>query len=363
MKRIRVRTAQPYDVVIGSGLLAELKMLLPEDLRGQGEAGARAVLISDRQVDALYGENVARVLSTCGFSVLRFVVPVGEEAKSGQWYLQGLSFLAEAHVSRTDVIFALGGGVVGDLSGFLAATYLRGVRFVQLPTTLLAAVDSSVGGKTAINLPEGKNLAGAFYQPSLVVMDVETLHTLPTEIFCDGCAEVIKYGMLWDSELFATLEAQPLLECRNAGPAGQNRLIEVIARCVAIKEEIVSQDERDKGVRKLLNFGHTIGHAIEKNSGFTVSHGKAVAIGMVIATQAAQRAGMCPVGTAERLIKMLIAYGLPTTTADSDEALAAGMRADKKIEGEAIHLILPHEIGHCVIEPMPVSALQTFLRK
>ncbi|MGN1144125.1 MAG: 3-dehydroquinate synthase family protein, partial [Anaerovoracaceae bacterium] len=198
-KTIHVDTARPYDVHIGAGLLDKLAELLPEKIRTVAGRGGKAVLLTDEHVDPLYGDRTAQNLSALGFQVLRTVVPAGETAKSGDCYLRQLSFMAENHVSRQDVIFALGGGVVGDLSGFLAATYQRGIPFVQLPTTLLSAVDSSVGGKTAINLPEGKNLVGAFYQPAAVIMDTDTLDTLEPSVFADGCAEVIKYGMIWDA--------------------------------------------------------------------------------------------------------------------------------------------------------------------
>ena len=207
MKTVHINTKQPYDVYIGPGLLDRMPQLLPEKTCKVGEKGGKAVLITDTNVEPLYAERVQMVLERSGFQVLKAVVPAGEEAKSGEWYLRLLSFMAAEHVSRSDVIFALGGGVVGDLSGFLAASYQRGIDFVQIPTTLLSAVDSSVGGKTAINLPEGKNLAGAFKQPVAVIMDTDTLQTLKTEVFADGCAEVIKYGMIWDTGLFRKLQA------------------------------------------------------------------------------------------------------------------------------------------------------------
>ncbi|MCI8609070.1 MAG: 3-dehydroquinate synthase [Firmicutes bacterium] len=357
MKTIHINTIRPYDVHIGAGLMDQLADLLPPKVTKAGLRGAKAVLITDENVDSLYGERVSEKLETLGFQVMKAVVPAGETAKSGEAYLKLLSFMADRHVSRSDMIFALGGGVVGDLAGFLAATFLRGIDFVQLPTTLLAAVDSSVGGKTAINLPEGKNLVGAFYQPVGVIMDVRLLDTLSREIFIDGCAEVIKYGMIWDRALFDKLERHVLPDKRQ----DEELMTEIIARCVEIKEEVVSQDEREKGLRALLNFGHTIGHAVEKNSGFSISHGKAVAIGMIMATKAAEQAGICEKGVGQTLERILTAYGLPVTTDFPGRALGEAMLADKKIDGAKIHLILPKKIGECYIHDMKTAEMETFL--
>lgn len=357
IKTIHVNTARPYDVYIGPGLISQMGRLLPPSVISAGKKGAKAVVVTDENVEPLYFKKVEKVLEDLGFCVLKAVVPSGEIAKSGQQYLKLLSFMADAHVSRSDMIFALGGGVVGDLSGFLAATFLRGIDFVQIPTTLLAAVDSSVGGKTAINLPEGKNLVGAFYQPASVIMDIDTLDTLSQDIFADGCAEVIKYGMIWDEALFDRL-SQSVLTDRRDDP---KLVTEIIARCVAIKQEVVSQDEREKGLRAMLNFGHTIGHSIEKNSGFLISHGKAVAMGMVIATRAAEDAGICEKGVTEHLTALLAAYGLPVKTEYSADQLGEGMLSDKKIEGEKIHLILPKKVGVCYIHDMKTTDVKGFL--
>jgi 3-dehydroquinate synthase len=275
---------------------------------------------------------VYAALADLGFHVLKRVVPAGEESKSGEQYLRLLSFMAAEHVTRSDVIFALGGGVVGDLSGFLAATYQRGIDFVQLPTTLLAAVDSSVGGKTAINLPEGKNLAGTFKQPACVIMDTDTLETLDESVFADGCAEVIKYGMIWDGELFEMLQNHVLTEPEQR--KNTVLLIDVISCCVDIKREIVIQDELDKGIRNILNFGHTVGHSIEKKSGFEISHGAAVAMGMAIVTEAAEKVGICGDGITEELRGLLTAYGLPVEAPFAVEELIEGILSDKKIDYE-----------------------------
>jgi len=264
MKSICVKASNEYQVMIGRGLLPMLGEQIASVCKPQTVA-----IISDSTVWPLYGETAAKSIENAGFTVISFVFPAGEASKNGETYLQALNFLAEAKVTRTDCIVALGGGVVGDLAGFTAATYLRGVSYIQVPTTLLAAVDSSVGGKTAIDLPAGKNLCGAFYQPRLVLCDTDTLSTLPQDIFRDGCAEVIKYGILYDPVLFGHLEKTGLNFDREA----------VITRCVELKRDVVAEDEFDTGARMKLNLGHTIGHGVEARSNFSLSHGKSVSIG------------------------------------------------------------------------------------
>ena len=256
-----------------------------------------------------------------------------------------MNFLAENKVTRTDLIVALGGGVVGDLAGFAAATYLRGIRFIQIPTTLLAAVDSSVGGKTAIDLPAGKNLMGAFSQPSLVLCDTNTLQSLPDEIFKDGCAEVIKYGILYDPELFAHLERYGLAF----------DLQKVITRCIELKRNVVMEDEFDTGNRMKLNLGHTIGHGVEAKSNFSLSHGKSVAIGIAIVS----RASRC--SDTDRILNVLDQFGLPTGTAYSSEEIYTYTLSDKKRSGNTINLIIPEKIGQCRIVPTSVDSLKSFI--
>lgn len=346
-RSIHINTARPYDVHVGPGILAQMGQLLPEKILGVGAEGGKAVLITDANVETLYAAQVRTELEGLGFTVYQAVMPAGEESKSGIQYLNLLSWMSEEHVSRSDVIFALGGGVVGDMAGFLAATYQRGMEFVQLPTTLLAAVDSSVGGKTAINLPEGKNLVGAFKQPACVIMDTDTLETLPEDVFADGCAEVIKYGMIWDESLFHNLQTMETGD--------------IISRCVDIKRQVVVQDEEDRGIRNILNFGHTIGHSIEKNSHFEIRHGQAVAIGMMIVTEAAEKAGICQTGVTAQLRNLLTACNLPTEAPYSMELLLEGMRSDKKIQGQEINLILPQRIGQCIIRHMTLTDAQKLL--
>lgn len=346
MKTITVNASRSYQVKIGSGLLADLDL----EIRNVCSA-SKAAVISDSNVWPLYGSEVISTLEKGGFSCVSFVIPAGESSKNGYVYLELLNFLAENHLTRSDCMIALGGGVVGDLTGFAAATYLRGIAYIQVPTTLLAAVDSSVGGKTAIDLPAGKNLAGAFYQPRLVLCDTNTLRTLPLDIFRDGCAEVIKYGVLYDPALFAHLQEYGLAFDRES----------VIARCVELKRDVVMEDEFDTGARMKLNLGHTIGHGVEANSNFTVSHGKAVAIGMAIVTRAAAALSICSQETAQAIISTLRFFQLPVTTGCSADDIYTSALSDKKRSGGIVNLIVPERIGCCVIRPTPVDALKTFI--
>ena len=347
MKTITVSASRTYDIRIGHGLLAALG----EAVRGLGKV-EKVFLVSDTQVYPLYGGAAEASLKAAGYSVSSFVFPAGEESKNGETFLKLLNALAQAGLSRSDLLIALGGGVVGDLAGFAAACYLRGIRFIQIPTTLLAAVDSSVGGKTAIDLPAGKNLAGAFYQPSLVLCDLDALDTLPEDIFRDGCAEVIKYGVLYDPELFSQLETSGLNFDREA----------VIARCVALKRDVVMEDEKDTGSRMKLNLGHTFGHAVEAHSRFTLSHGKSVAIGLAIIARASASMGICSEADAARIVSVLKAFGLPVQTQYTAEALLPYLLSDKKRSGGTVNLILPETIGRCVVSPTPVSQLQSILQ-
>lgn len=341
MKTVIVDASKRYEVRIGSGLLSQLGLLA----RSLGKAKG-ACLVSESNVFPLYGEAAAESLRNAGFTVYSFVFPAGEESKNAKTYLELLNFLADKHLTRSDLIVALGGGVTGDLAGFAAATYLRGIRFVQVPTTLLAAVDSSVGGKTAIDLPAGKNLAGAFCQPSLVLCDTDTLTTLPEDIFRDGCAEVIKYGILYDPILFSHLEEHGLDFEREY----------VISRCVELKRDVVMEDEFDTGARMKLNLGHTIGHGVEAQSNFTLSHGKAVAIGIAIVSRA------CGCRDASRILSILRQFGLPTSTDVCAEDILSYALSDKKRSADEINLILPNAIGDCSIVPTPVSQLKSFIQ-
>lgn len=340
MKTVTVNASKQYDIKIGPGLIKTLG----QEAAALGKASGICI-VSDSNVFPLWGSKAEESLKNAGFHVISFVFPAGEESKSGITYLNLLNFLAQARLTRSDLIVALGGGVVGDLAGFAAATYLRGIRFIQVPTTLLAAVDSSVGGKTAIDLPAGKNLAGAFCQPSLVLCDTDTLNTLPEEIFRDGCAEVIKYGVLYDESFFNYLIEAGIEFDRE----------KVIARCVELKRDVVMEDEFDTGARMKLNLGHTIGHGVEASSNFGLSHGKSVAIGMAIVA----RASGCP--DAQRIIGCLKRFGLPTSTEYPAETLYNCALSDKKRSGGTVNLIIPVNVGHCEIVPTPVDKLQSFI--
>ena len=346
MKTITISASKKYDVIIGFGLLSTLG----QEAVKLGKIKKVAV-VSDSNVWPLHGAAAVSSLEAAGLQVVHFTIPAGEASKSGQAYLELLNFLAENQLTRSDLIVALGGGVVGDLTGFAAATFLRGVRFIQIPTTLLAAVDSSVGGKTAIDLPAGKNLAGAFYQPSLVLCDLDLLNTLPEDIFRDGCAEVIKYGVLYDSDLFAHLTQRGLDFDREA----------VIARCVELKRDVVMEDEFDTGARMKLNLGHTIGHGVEARSNFTISHGKAVAIGMAIVSRSGCHYGICDENTKNQVISTIQKFGLPTETSNSADGLYQSALSDKKRSGGTVNLIVPRTIGDCVIRPTPVEEVKSFI--
>ena len=343
MKTITVTASKTYDVIVGSGVLSSL----PSRIRLVCKAKKLAI-VSDSNVWPLYGDTVAGYLQADGFEVLSFVFPAGEESKNGQTYLSLLDFLAREKLTRSDALIALGGGVVGDLTGFAAATFLRGIAYIQVPTTLLAAVDSSVGGKTAIDLPAGKNLAGAFYQPSLVLCDIDTLNSLPEDVFRDGCAEVIKYGILYDSVLFSHLQSCGLAFCRE----------DVIARCVELKRDVVAEDEFDTGARMKLNLGHTIGHGVEAKSHFTISHGKAVSIGIAIVT----RAGCTDPETRTAVTGILNQFGLPTHTEYTADELYQYTLSDKKRSGDTVNLIIPRRTGDCDIVPTPVETLRFFIQ-
>lgn len=348
MTTVSVRASRSYDVKVGRGLLDTLGVESAALLKGR-----TAAIVSDSNVAPLYLDKAKASLEQAGFQVCSFVFPAGEASKNGQTYLDLLEFLAEHQITRSDGLVALGGGVVGDLTGFAAATFLRGVDFIQIPTTLLAAVDASVGGKTAIDLKNGKNLAGAFYQPRLVLCDLNTLDTLPAEIFADGCAEVIKYGMIGDRGLLDLLETTDF----------QKDPEEIVARCVAQKRDLVEQDEFDTGARQLLNLGHTIGHGIEACSGYQLSHGKAVAIGMTLITRAAVSFGLCPAEALPQLQSLLKKYRLPDATDYEAQALYEKTLSDKKRTGSTIRLVVPTAWGKSQLHQVAVPDLLQWIEK
>lgn len=348
MKTIHVSASKSYDVIVGSGLLPQVGTMTAKLVKP-----CKAAILTDDTVDRLYGTTTEISLEQAGFEVVKFVFPHGESSKNLTVFGQALNFLAENRLSRSDLIVALGGGVVGDLAGFVAAVYLRGVRFIQIPTTLLAAVDSSVGGKTAVDLDTGKNLAGAFWQPELVLCDYDLLDTLPERTFREGCAEVLKYGVLLGEDFFRQLEEKDIRE----------NLEDVIAVCVACKRDIVEGDEFDRGQRQLLNLGHTIGHAVETVAGYDLFHGECVAIGMAAVARAACKLGVTDETTRDRILAILRQYGLPTETEFTADALYAVCCSDKKIAGGTIRLVVPEAIGRCTLKPMAVPELRDWIEK
>lgn len=347
MKTICVEASNKYDVIVGNGLLSRAGEICKEKI-----GICHAVIITDSNVDKLYSDTLKLSLENSGYVVDKFVFSAGEESKNSATLIEILEFLAEHELTRSDCIFALGGGVVGDIAGFAAAVYLRGIRFIQIPTTLLAAVDSSVGGKTGIDLNAGKNLAGAFHQPSLVICDYALLNTLSEKFFCDGCAEIIKYGIINDKELFETLEN-----------GIKENIEDVITRCVKNKSDIVKADEFDVGARQLLNLGHTVGHAIEKLSNFTVSHGNAVATGIVIVMRAAVKLNICNKEDLLRVISLFEKNNLPTTCNYKAKELATVALKDKKRSGNTLTIVVPYSIGDSRLMKLSVDDLEDFINK
>lgn len=345
MKEVQVNTARTYRVLIGSGTVKSL----PEELR-QISRARRLMLVSDDIVAPLH---LGKVLDLLGdWEVHTHVFPTGEIHKSMDTLMPLLAKLLEAGFDRSDAMVALGGGVVGDMVGFAASMYMRGMNYVNLPTTLLSQVDSSVGGKTAVDFQGAKNILGAFHQPSLVICDTDYLATLPRGSFADGCAEVIKYAFIGDESLL------PLLE-----DGIQNHLEEIVYRCVQDKAEIVSGDEFDRGRRGLLNFGHTLGHAMENLSGYTLSHGAAVALGMGYITDACEKAGICEYGVYDRLLRLLQCHSLPTAANFSRTELMEAVRTDKKKSGDSVSAILPRGLCRCEIRKLSFGELETLMQK
>jgi 3-dehydroquinate synthase len=350
-----------YDILVGSGLIGQAGALMRPLM-----AERRAVIVTDRTVADLHLAALTRGLDDADIAHHAIVVPPGEETKDFAHFAGLADEILALGIERRTMLVALGGGVVGDLAGFAAATLLRGIDFVQVPTTLLAQVDSSVGGKTGIDTRHGKNLIGAFHQPRLVLADGDALATLPARELAAGYAEIVKYGLIRDAAFFAWLEANGAMLL--AGNAAARRHA-VVASCRA-KAAVVAADERESGERELLNLGHTFGHALEAATGFgsALLHGEAVAIGMVLAFELATRRGLCPAADTERLRRHLAASGLPTAIPKPNgrplapEALLAAMGKDKKVRGGRIALVLPRRIGEAfVTRDVPAEAIGAFL--
>ncbi len=355
MKKLTVDLpGREYDIFIETGCLAQAG----ERIKAVCPKATRAFVVTDSIVERLYGDTVTDSLEKAGFREHLVVVPAGEESKSPEMLFNLWETMMDFGLTRSDVVVALGGGVVGDLTGFAAATILRGVDLVQIPTTLLAQVDSSVGGKVAVDLPQGKNLAGAFWQPKLVLTDPATLNTLSDDDFADGMAEVIKYGCIADAEFFSTLEQHP------SRWEMMEDIESVLYTCCDIKRKVVVADERDTGGRMVLNFGHTLGHAYELAGDFEeYTHGQGVSAGMVRACELGEELGITPEGTADRIAVLLGCFGLPIDIFCTQEDYKKAIGLDKKGSGDEIKLVLLKELGQAVLHPMEKSRLLELLQE
>ena len=329
-----------YDIILKNGALENLYQFARLD--------RKVAVVTDSGVPAEYAQRVA---DQCRESTI-ITVPQGEASKSFKILETVLRQMLEFNMGRGDLVVAVGGGVVGDLAGFAAAIYMRGIDFINCPTTTLSMIDSSIGGKTAVDLEHGKNQAGCFYQPSLVLCDPSLLNTLPEREYRAGCAEIIKYAMLYSEDFLRELEKTPVRE----------QFERVISVCVGMKRDVVRGDEFDRGQRALLNLGHTVGHAVEACSGFTLLHGEGVAIGMAIITRAAVEKGLCTPETLPRLLAVLERYGLPTETDYSLTDILAAAAADKKRTDDVTKFIVPERVGHCRVEPVPADEVAGWLK-
>lgn len=333
MKTIHVGVSKPYDVLIGRGLFPKIPELIAPVC-----ASARVAVVTDDVVAGLYLDELKKRLEAAGFEVFTYAFANGEQSKNIGTLAEILEFLAANHLRRNDALIALGGGVVGDIAGLAASIYMRGIPVIQIPTTLLSAVDSSVGGKTAIDLKNGKNLAGSFWQPSMVICDADVIEKLPEAVFSEGMAEVIKCSVIRELPIIDWIEEGTL----------KARLDDVICACVSLKRDVVEQDEFDtKGIRNLLNAGHTVAHAIEKLSGYTVSHGHAVGTGLAVEAEIARKLGMCGGDTPRRIRHAAECYGLMTELPWSGAEMADAMKSDKKNRDARIVFELPHALGKC----------------
>lgn len=355
MEKVEIKISPKYEIFIGHGLLGEAGKFICSIKKSE-----KICIITDTNVEKLYEQTVRKSLEKVGYRVSTFSFPSGENSKNMDTVEKILEYMAEGNFTRSDMIVALGGGIVGDISGFAAAVYLRGIDFIQIPTTFLAAVDSSVGGKTAVNLKAGKNLAGSFWQPKLVICDCDTFNTLKREDFLDGVAEAIKYGAICDRQLFQKLyeKSDELCDLRKENTGV---LENIVKRCVEIKGDIVEQDEKDLNIRQLLNFGHTVGHAIEKCSNFEISHGKAVAQGMSIIAGASANMGIFPTEENEKIQDVLKKYGFSLNIKYTAKELAEFGLKDKKRMGDTISLVLIDKIGHCYLQKTPIVELEQII--
>lgn len=347
-----VNLSSPYQVIINKNILFKTGKIIQEKIGCN-----KALVLSDTNVAPLYLDIICNSIKKCGIYTDSYTIIAGEMSKTPQTMLEIISYLAQHEYNRNDVVIALGGGVVGDIGGLVSALYKRGMKLVQIPTSLLAMVDSSVGGKTAVDLPEGKNLMGAFKHPSVVICDPIVLKTLPKREFSCGMAEVIKYAMIKDSKLFNTLMEEDI-----SSKHINDTLTNIIKTCISIKADIVVRDEFDNGERKLLNFGHTIGHAVESQSNYSLSHGESIAIGMAYITLYAEKCKICTKESYIKLITLLKKYSLPYTTNIKKDLLFDFIMKDKKRVGDNISIVLPKSIGKSIIADYAISEIMCILR-
>lgn len=380
MKEIRVSNSKTYDVIIERGILKDAGRLILDKVyhfpdsdvhKASGEAkvfvmphsddnihkapkdfNASVLLVSDDNVYKIYGDEVKNSLLSSGFKLYPFIFPQGENSKCMELYEKLINFIGDMGIKRSDILVALGGGVSGDLGGFAASTYMRGIKLLEIPTTLIAMSDSSVGGKNGINLSSGKNLCGTFYQPELVICDTEVLDTLPREVFLDGCAEVIKYGLIESPGLLHHLEEKSLDFDREY----------VISECVRMKRDIVDEDEFDLGKRRLLNLGHTVGHALEKLSNFSLSHGMAVAKGISVIAFSSMKYGLCGEETLDKIIRLLKKFGFDLTIPYGFDEIMGAILSDKKRLGANITWIAVTDYGKSAILTASIEEFKSFLR-
>jgi len=343
MTNIHIDASTGYDVTVGAGASESAADFICGSLR----RARKVAVVTDSNVDGLHSASVVSRLAAAGLKVEKFTFPAGESSKNLATYASLIDFLAAKRLDRTDIALALGGGVTGDLTGFAAATYKRGIDFVQMPTSLLAMVDSSVGGKTGVDIAAGKNLVGAFHQPRAVFCDLRFLDTLPDDWRMDGMGEVLKYAILGDAGLFGLLESNPL------APIGERE----ISACIGMKRDIVEVDEKESGARKLLNLGHTFAHAIELLSGYGISHGRAVATGIAMASRAAAKCGVLPAQDCARIESLVSAMGYDGRTGFAATDIAEAILGDKKVEGDSIDFVLPQSIGVCAVRRTPLPEI------
>lgn len=357
MQTIDVHTSQrTYTVSVAQHMLDAIGKATRE-----ATSGKNTFIVSDSHVWPLWGKPVEESLKCVGFSIAHYAFTAGEASKNLSTLSDILEAMAEVPLSRDDIVIALGGGVVGDVAGLAAATYMRGIQVVQVPTSLLAMVDSSVGGKTAVDLHGGKNLAGAFWQPSAVIASLECLSTIDADLLTDSCGEVIKHGVLADQELFAELETIPINKRNEAGELDYERLERVVARNIEIKRDVVDKDEKEQGLRQTLNLGHTIGHAIEAANNYKLGHGSSVAAGMCFIARACAKLGICPQEDAERIVACVAAHGLPTSSDIATDELYAFALADKKRHGDTINVNMIRCIGEVYVDKMPLNQFKELI--